>query len=95
LEVVLAFLGAEEMADFANCAPQGVNCSDGAGAQERFEFRKSHFDRVEVGTLGGLPAKAQTIDAHTTVSVGRYPRDFPISSAFRRKATEHVAEIKR
>ena len=42
----------EEVADFADGAPQGVNGADRPGAQERFELGESHIDRIEVGTVG-------------------------------------------
>ena len=42
----------EEVADFADGAPQGVDGADRLGAQERFELGESHLDRIEVGTVG-------------------------------------------
>jgi hypothetical protein len=37
----------EEVADFADGAPQGVDGADRLGAQERFELGESHLDPID------------------------------------------------
>ena len=51
-EVVSTFLWAEEVADFSNVAPQGVDGSERPGAQQSLELGESHLDWVEVGARG-------------------------------------------
>ncbi len=48
----MAFLWGEEVADFADGAPEGVDGSDRPGSEERLEFGEGHLDRIEVGTIG-------------------------------------------
>jgi hypothetical protein len=48
-EVVLAFLRAEEMIDFADRASRGVNCSEGTGAQGCFQLAKA----ISIGLKAG------------------------------------------
>jgi len=52
VEVVLALLRAEEIADFTDGAPEGFDGPDGAGSQEGLQLCESHFDRIEVGAIG-------------------------------------------
>jgi hypothetical protein len=47
---VLALLRAEEIADFTDGAPEGVDGPDAAGSQKGFQLGKSHLDWIEVGT---------------------------------------------
>ena len=51
-EVVSAFGGLEQVADLADCLPEGVDGPDGFGAQMGFEFCEGHLDRIEVGAVG-------------------------------------------
>ena len=52
VEVVLALLRAEEIADFTDGAPEGVDGPDGAGSQKGLQLCESHLDRIEVGAIG-------------------------------------------
>jgi len=43
----------EEVADFADGAPEGVDFSDRPGAQQGLELGESDLDWIEVGLYGG------------------------------------------
>jgi hypothetical protein len=44
-------LAAEEIADFTDGAPEGVDGPDGAGSQKGVQLCESHLDRIEVGAI--------------------------------------------
>ena len=48
----MTFLRAEEVADFADGSPEGVDGADRPGAQQGLELGESHLDRVEVWAVG-------------------------------------------
>ena len=43
---------AEEIADFTDGAPEGVDGPDGAGSQKCFQLCESHLGWIEVGAIG-------------------------------------------
>lgn len=51
LEEISAFLRIEEIADIADCPPQGVYGSNCSRSEMGLELGEGHFDRVEIGAI--------------------------------------------
>jgi hypothetical protein len=51
-EEVGAFLWREAVDQASEFFPECLDGADGLGAQQRLEFSKSHFDGIEIGTVG-------------------------------------------
>ena len=52
-DVILAFVGREEVEELAGSIPQGVAGALACFSEQGFEFGEDHFDGVEIGTVGG------------------------------------------
>ena len=48
----MAFFGSEQVADFSDGFPKGVDGPDSSGAQNSLELGEGHLDRIEVGAIG-------------------------------------------
>jgi len=66
----LAFLSTEEIADFTDCAPEGVDGSDRAGSQKGLELGESHLDWIEVGAIGRKEQEPGALGANSPLGLG-------------------------
>jgi len=64
----LAFFGGEEIADFADGAPEGVDGPDRPGAQQGLELGESHLDWIEVGAIGRQEQEPSALGANGCLS---------------------------
>jgi hypothetical protein len=62
----------EEVADFADGAPEGVDGSDCLGAQEGFEFGEGHLDWIEVGAVGRQKEEPGAFGANGPLGCGAF-----------------------
>lgn len=60
-KVALAVFGGKSIESLGCCRDQFVKTAASTSAHEGFEFRKGHFDGIEVGTVGWQVDKAGSI----------------------------------
>src|SRR4029077_10172975 len=63
---------AEEIADFTDGAPEGVDGPDGAGSQKGFQLCKSHLDGIEVGAIGRKEKEPSAHGANSLLGGGAF-----------------------